>query len=57
MVRTTRAYEAAADSDGYRVLIERLWPGGISKVRAKLDKWDKGLAPWTSWCDLRSVDG
>lgn len=30
---------------GYRILVDRLWPRGISKVKAKLDEWDKEIAP------------
>jgi uncharacterized protein YeaO (DUF488 family) len=44
-VRTKRAYEPAAESDGYRVLIDRLWPRGVSRDKAKLDDWLKDLAP------------
>jgi uncharacterized protein YeaO (DUF488 family) len=40
-----RAYEPAAASDGWRVLVERLWPRGISKSRLALDGWPKELAP------------
>lgn len=36
-----RAYEPAAEEDGYRVLVERLWPRGISKERAHVDLWLK----------------
>ena len=42
-----RAYEAAAKEDGYRVLVDRLWPRGISKEEAKIDEWAKDLAPST----------
>jgi uncharacterized protein YeaO (DUF488 family) len=42
-----RIYEPANDSDGYRVLVDRLWPRGLSKVAAKVDEWDKDLAPST----------
>lgn len=42
-----RVYEAAGDSDGYRVLVDRLWPRGISKVNAKLDLWLKEIGPST----------
>lgn len=42
-----RAYDPAAATDGYRVLIDRLWPRGISRERAKLDAWEKELAPST----------
>jgi uncharacterized protein YeaO (DUF488 family) len=44
-VRLKRAYEPASATDGYRVLIDRLWPRGISKKEAKLDEWAKELAP------------
>jgi uncharacterized protein YeaO (DUF488 family) len=36
-----RAYEPPAPGDGYRVLVERLWPRGLTKERAKLDRWEK----------------
>ncbi len=44
-VRLKRAYEPASAKDGYRVLIDRLWPRGVSKKQAKLDEWAKELAP------------
>ena len=46
-IRLKRAYEPAAPSDGHRVLIDRLWPRGISRERARLDEWDQELAPST----------
>lgn len=46
-IRLKRAYDPASPSDGYRVLIDRLWPRGVSKQRAKLDEWEKELAPST----------
>lgn len=46
-VRLKRAYEPAATSDGYRVLIDRLWPRGVSRERAKLDEWERELPPST----------
>jgi uncharacterized protein YeaO (DUF488 family) len=45
-----RAYQDASDTDGARVLVERLWPRGISKERASVDLWLKDAAPST---DLR----
>jgi len=45
MVVTKRVYEPAAKSDGYRVLIDRLWPRGVSKEKAQLDAWEKDVAP------------
>jgi len=44
-VRLKRAYEPAAATDGYRVLVDRLWPRGVSKERARLDAWERDLAP------------
>lgn len=44
-IRLKRAYEPASASDGYRVLVDRLWPRGVSKRRARLDEWQKELAP------------
>jgi uncharacterized protein YeaO (DUF488 family) len=44
-VETKRIYEQAASGDGYRVLIDRLWPRGISKAEAHLDEWARDLAP------------
>lgn len=40
-----RAYEEPASDDGYRVLIDRLWPRGISKEKAAIDLWMKEVAP------------
>jgi uncharacterized protein YeaO (DUF488 family) len=44
-VRAKRAYEPAEDDDGYRVLIDHVWPRGISRERARLDAWARELAP------------
>ncbi len=41
------AYEPASASDGKRILIDRLWPRGISKERAQIDTWMKDIAPST----------
>jgi uncharacterized protein YeaO (DUF488 family) len=46
-VRLKRAYDPASSADGYRVLIDRLWPRGVSRERARLDAWEKDLAPST----------
>jgi uncharacterized protein YeaO (DUF488 family) len=45
MVRIKRAYEPVADGDGYRVLVERLWPRGVRKTDLHLDEWLKDVAP------------
>jgi uncharacterized protein YeaO (DUF488 family) len=44
-IRLKRAYEPASTRDGYRVLVDRLWPRGVSKKQARLDEWAKELAP------------
>jgi uncharacterized protein YeaO (DUF488 family) len=45
MIATKRAYEPYEASDGYRVLVDRLWPRGISKERAHIDHWAKEISP------------
>lgn len=42
-----RVYEKPSPEDGYRVLVDRLWPRGISKPEADIAEWDKDLAPST----------
>jgi uncharacterized protein YeaO (DUF488 family) len=44
-VTVKRVYEQPAPSDGTRVLVDRLWPRGLSKARASVDKWLRDLAP------------
>ena len=44
-VEIKRAYELAEKRDGYRVLVDKLWPRGVSKAQAKLDDWLKYIAP------------
>jgi uncharacterized protein YeaO (DUF488 family) len=45
MFKLKRVYEEPSPEDGFRVLVERLWPRGISKERAELDLWLKDVAP------------
>jgi uncharacterized protein YeaO (DUF488 family) len=45
MIRLKRAYEEPSRSDGFRILVERLWPRGVTKEKAALDLWLKELAP------------
>ena len=54
MVKIKRAYEPAGIDDGYRVLIDRLWPRGVTKSSFPLDEWAKELAPST---ELRKCFG
>ena len=49
-VQVRRIYDAPMPDDGARVLVDRLWPRGVSKARAHLDEWCKHIAPST---DLR----
>lgn len=46
-VRLKRAYEPANAEDGKRILVDRLWPRGVSKADAALDQWMKDIAPTT----------
>lgn len=45
MITTSRVYEETATKKGYRILVDRLWPRGISKDKLKLDRWMKEIAP------------
>lgn len=65
MVRIRRVYDAVDSADGFRVLVDRLWPRGVSRERAKLDLWLKEIAPsdelrrWfrhdpTNWDEFRN---
>jgi uncharacterized protein YeaO (DUF488 family) len=64
-VRIKRAYEAPAREDGERILVDRLWPRGLTKEKAKVDLWLKDVAPSTElrkwfahdpakWAEFRS---
>ena len=46
-VRIKRVYEPYEESDGYRVLVDRLWPRGLTKERVHYNVWEKGIAPST----------
>lgn len=45
MIQCKRVYDPASDDDGYRVLVDRLWPRGIKKEALVMDEWCKALAP------------
>ena len=45
MIRTKRDYETPKKEDGFRVLVDRLWPRGMKKEAAKIDLWMKDVAP------------
>jgi uncharacterized protein YeaO (DUF488 family) len=47
-VKLKRAYEPPEPEDGKRILIDRLWPRGVSKEHASLDQWMKEIAPSTA---------
>jgi uncharacterized protein YeaO (DUF488 family) len=64
-IKIKRVYESPNDTDGYRILVDRLWPRGISKEKAIVDFWPKDLAPSTElrlwyghdpkkWSDFKS---
>ena len=40
-----RAYDAPSSTDGVRILVERLWPRGVTKEKARIDHWLKDIAP------------
>ena len=46
-VKLKRAYEPPSAEDGTRILVDRLWPRGVSKEKAALDRWMKEIAPST----------
>jgi uncharacterized protein YeaO (DUF488 family) len=46
-IKIKRAYESPSDIDGCRILVDRLWPRGLSREKAKIDLWLKELAPST----------
>ena len=46
-VRLKRAYEPADAADGVRILVDRLWPRGVSKADARIDEWIRDVAPST----------
>jgi uncharacterized protein YeaO (DUF488 family) len=48
LVRIKRIYEPAVQGDGYRILVDRLWPRGVSKVAAHIDLWMRDIAPSTA---------
>ncbi len=47
MVKLKRVYETPNSEDGVRILVERLWPRGLTKEGAKIDIWLKDIAPST----------
>jgi uncharacterized protein YeaO (DUF488 family) len=58
--RVKRVYDEPSPQDGVRVLVDRLWPRGISKERAQLDEWAKDAAPSDGlrrWFHAAPVDG
>lgn len=44
-IKVKRIYDDPSKNDGYRILIDRIWPRGVSKEDAKLDDWNKDIAP------------
>ncbi len=53
-IKIKRIYDSPAGDDGFRVLVDRLWPRGVKKEEAKLDLWAREVAPTTAlrkWFD------
>ena len=53
-INVKRVYEPTSEADGFRVLVDRIWPRGVTKQRAKIDLWLKSVAPSTQlrkWFD------
>jgi uncharacterized protein YeaO (DUF488 family) len=46
-IQLRRVYESPGMNDGYRVLVDRVWPRGVSKEAARVDAWNKDVAPST----------
>ncbi len=53
MIKLKRAYAKPAKDDGERILVERLWPRGLTKLHARIDLWLKDVAPST---ELRRIE-
>lgn len=47
MIKLKRVYEKPEKADGLRILVDRLWPRGLTKAKARLDLWPKEIAPST----------
>lgn len=45
MIKIKRIFEIPSDEDGFRILVDRLWPRGLTKEKAKIDLWLKDIAP------------
>lgn len=69
-IRLKRVYEPASEADGTRILVDRLWPRGITKAKAGIDLWLKDLSPsddlhkrfharpeqWQAFCDAYAAE-
>jgi uncharacterized protein YeaO (DUF488 family) len=47
-IQLKRVYQAASQEDGYRLLVDRIWPRGLGKEEARIDDWMKEIAPSTT---------
>lgn len=59
VIKTKRAYDTPEESDGYRILVDRLWPRGLTHERLDCPLWEKALAPSTQlreWFHADSPD-
>ena len=51
-IQCKRVYDPAEQSDGYRILVDRLWPRGIKKTDLALDEWDKAANKYPTDCAI-----
>lgn len=56
LINLKRAYDKPSPDDGYRILVDRLWPRGIKKENLKMDYWAKDIAPSTALREWYHVD-
>lgn len=70
MIQIKRIYDPLGDDDGYRILVDRLWPRGITKEKAQVDLWMKEITPspylrkwfshdpekWDEFCKLYEIE-
>lgn len=57
MIQIKRAYDPASPEDGERVLVDRLWPRGVSKERLRIAQWAKDVSPSTALRTFTHHDG
>ena len=48
MIKTKRVYDKPEEADGFRILVDRIWPRGLKKNDSRIDSWQKDISPSTS---------